>query len=328
MNLFRGLRARGKWAVFLAATLTVCFAATASAGGCKLYSVVMSGSVNSSGTTVSAVFTNESHPQQLGSANLTAPAGYTISAATVSQGTATVVGGDVVQLRSLSLQPKKSLTVTLTISASACSTEPWSVEAKQANSFNGKPGNDLKLDTAKSNLLTSLCSAPCSKNASCTAAIKNSGGGVNIAAGSGTTAGSVQAAANTSTLTPLNCAGYTSADPNVYDFLTPEDRTKVVTLTITDPAIALTGTINTILAKQQICLDAPYDFTTASGGKAPSDGSGGFIGLMQTCTLRTVGPCHNRGADKAVKDPNSPIGYDLVLVANIPSGLPGDPHMG
>jgi hypothetical protein len=200
--------------------------------------------------------------------------------------------------------------------------------AKQANDFSGPPGNDMNLDTAHSNLLTSLCSAPCKKNSSCTAAINNSGGGVSVGAGKGQSTGSVQEAANTSKLTPLNCAGYTSADPNVYDFLTTEDRTKVVTLTITDPAIPLTGTINTILAEQQICLDAPYDFTTVSGGKAPSDGNGGFIGLMQTCTLRSVGPCHNRGADKAVPDLNSPIGYDLVLVANIPSGLPGDPHMG
>lgn len=327
MNLFRGLWARGRWAILLAATFTLVFAAAASAAY-KPYSVVMTGSVDSTGTTVSAVFTNETTPQQLGSANLTAPAGYTISAATVTQGTAKVVGGTVVQLRNLSLQSNKSLTVSLTISGAACSTEQWSVVAKQANDFSGPPGNDMNLDTAKSNLLTSLCSAPCSKNATCTAAIKNSGGGVNIAAGKGQSTGSVQEAANTSKLTPLNCAGYTSADPNVYDFLTTEDRTKVVSLTITDPAIALTGTINTILAEQQICLDAPYDFTTVSGGLAPSDGNGGFIGLMQTCTLRSVGPCHNRGADKAVPDLNSPIGYDLVLVANIPSGLPGDPHMG
>lgn len=327
MKLFRDLRARGKWLAFLATAFTLCFAATASAGY-KPYSVVMTGSVSSSGTAVSAVFTNETNPQQLGSANLTAPAGYTVSAATVTQGTAKLVGGNVVQLRNLALKSHKSLTVTLTISAAACSTEPWSVEAKQANDFSGPPGNDMNLDTANSNLLTSLCSAPCNKNSSCTAAIKNSGGGVNVAAGSGGSTGSVQEAANTSKLTPLNCAGYTSADPNVYDFLTTEDRSKVVTLTITDPAIPLTGTINTILAKQQICLDAPYDFTTASGGKAPSDGNGGFIGLMQTCTLKTVGPCHNRGADKAVPDVNSPIGYDLVLVAKVPSGLPGDPHMG
>ena len=328
MNLFRGLRARGKWAVFLATTFSVCFAATASAGGCKLYSVVMSGSVTSSGTTVSAVFTNESKSQRLGSANLTAPAGYKISAATVTQGTATVVGGTVVQLRNLWVQPNKSLTVQMTISASVCSTQKWSVVAKPDGDFDAPPASDLQLDTAKSSLSTSLCSTPCSMDASCTAAINNSGGGINVAASSGTAAGSVQAAANTSTLTPLNCAGYTSADPTSYDFLTPEDRTKVVTLTIRDPAIALTGTINTILAKQQICLDAPYDFTTASGGNAPSDGNGGFIGLMQSCTLKTTGPCHNRGADKGVPDLSSPIGYDLVLVADIPSGLPGDPHMG
>ena len=196
--------------------------------------------------------------------------------------------------------------------------------------FNGPPGNDLTLDSANSNLLTTFCAAPCNKNASCNTDASNSKGSAQVSASKGKSTGQLLESAKAGTFAPLKCAGYASADPNVYDFLSPGDRSKVVTLAIND--VPVNGSSpQAILNAQQICFQAPYPFTTASGVPATEstlpDGSMIFAGLLQTCASGTVGPCHDRTLDKAVTDPaNSDV--DITLIADIPSGLPGDPRMG
>jgi hypothetical protein len=81
-----------------------------------------------------------------------------------------------------------------------------------------------------------------------------------------------------------------------------------------------------------VCFDAPYKFATAPGAPLLPDGHGGYTGLLPLCgsdddsparaarTSTSAGPCHDRDDDKV-------IGSTVVLVVNIPSGLPGDPHM-
>ena len=310
-------------------------AAPASADPNKPYSVVLTAGVGTGGSTVTATFHNENKTQRLGAANLTAPSGYTVTSASLPAGSpgsaSVVVVGKlyVVELRNLALAPGQSLTVTINLGTAPCSTGLWSVEAKQANNFNGA-GNDLTLDSANSNLLTTFCTAPCNGNTSCTTDASNSKGSAQVSASTGESTGQLRESANAATFAPLTCTGYTSADPNVYDFLTPEDRSKVVTLAIND--VPLNGSSPlAILNAQQICFDAPYEFATAPGGPtalAPSDGAGGFVGLLQTCTSWTVGPCHNRTLDTVVTDPANPSDVDITLVADIPSGLLGDPRMG
>jgi hypothetical protein len=95
-----------------------------------------------------ATFTNGAdQQQQLGSANLTAPAGFDVVAASVpGPGTATV-RGETVELRGLSLQPGApplAVSVTAVVPCDAAAST-WSVVAKQANNFNGPPGNNLTL---------------------------------------------------------------------------------------------------------------------------------------------------------------------------------------
>jgi hypothetical protein len=110
-----------------------------------------------------------------------------------------------------------------------------------------------------------------------------------------------------------------SADQNTYGVFSTVDRNKVVTITITNPAVSIP------LDQQQVCFDAPYTFGTAAGAPLLPDGNGGFIGLLQDCTKTSVGPCHNRAADSVSVDS---MGRPTVtLVVDIPSGLPGDPHM-
>lgn len=311
---------RGVWVVGLGVFVVVLAAATvARAAPNKPYSVVLTADVAANGSTVTGTFVNETSHQRLGSANLTAPAGYTLSSATVSQGSATVVG-NVVELRNLALMPGQSLTVTIQVTSTACSNSTWRVEAKQANNFSGPPGNDLTLNTAKSNLNTAVCAAPCPSNATCNTDAGNANGDAQVAASASSNAGELFESANASNLTPLTCenpdgSDYVSADPNVYGVLAPEDRAKVVTITITNPVVTIA------LKDQQVCFEAPYQFTTVTGAQAN-------IGLLPTCgpdndaAPPTSGPCLDRDDDS-----ENPSTGTVVLVVNIPSGLPGDPHM-
>ena len=288
----------------------------------KPYSVVLTDNVGANGSTVTATFVNENAHQRLGSADLTAPSGYSLSSATASQGSATVAG-NVVKLRNLALMPGQSLTVTIQMMSSTCSTSTWTVQAKQANNFHGR-GNNLTLDTAHSNLNTAVCSTPCPSEAKCNTDAGNTNGNAQVVALKSKTTGQIFESANASDLTPLTCenpdgSDYVSADPNVYGVLATAHRKKVVTITITNPVVPIA------LKKQQVCFDAPYEFKTLKGKLAPPDGNGGFIGLLPSCGADPDfrpgrGPCHDRDDDKM-------IGSTVKLVVNIPSGLPQDPHM-
>ena len=295
-------------------------AALAKASSDKPYSLVLTDGVAASGSTVTATFTNENATQRLGSADLTAPSGYMLSSATVSQGSATAtVTGDAVELRNLALMPGQSLTVTIAMTSATCSTSRWSAVAKQSNDFSGLPGNDLTLDAAKSNLNTAVCAAPCKKNSTCNTDGSNSNGDANIAAIKSNNTGQLLESVNPSNVAALTCenpdgSDYVSADENTYGVFATVDRQKVVKITITNPAISIP------LSQQQVCFDAPYRFGTAAGAPLLPDGNGGYIGLLQTCTKKSVGPCHDRALD-------SLAGSNVTLVVNIPSGLPQDPHM-
>jgi hypothetical protein len=469
MNLFRGLRARGKWLVFLATALTLlCFAASASAAsGSKPYALTIapgtptyetaSGQVASGETVgITATIKNETSTQQLGSANLFWPSGFTVEpgSASASVGSASVAkscsylgasAGPCVQLRQLNLAPGSSATITMTVATPACeqgSGFRWFAEAKQANNYSGSPGNDLTYDAsnsqpnttldgacslswstepanaqtnavitsssyaagsppavtvldandnpiststlpvtaslatnlfatlngtstqpaiggvasfadlsinaagtgyelgASSGMLTGATSSPfnvtdqvvsCPANGSCSATDGTSNGNKAQVNATTSTAGLLLESVNANNSAQLKCTGYTSADPNTYQFDTPSGWSKVVTLTIR-PLKKLSGNANQILKAQQICFGAPEDFITASGTLAPAgtlpDGTSGFIGLLPNCTGSSTGPCHARNQDTTITDQLSPNGFDLVLVADIPAAFAGDPHMG
>ncbi len=138
----------------------------------------------------------------------------------------------------------------------------------------------------------------------------------------------------------ISCAaakygGYTSADPNTYDSFTTTAAlqvaaaSKVITTTILNPAVALKGNFNQVLRAQQICFGATTDFPTASGQMAAAgtlpDGTAGFIGLLPDCSSTSTGPCHNRKQDTTIPDPKRHLGYDIVLVLDIPASFAGDP---
>lgn len=158
------MNVRGISFAVLVAVLTTCaVAAPAPAAPAvkKPYSLVLSPTTIPSGSqvTVSATYTNLTDQQQLGSSNLTAPAGYTVTSAQISgpaPATANAtVAGDVVQLRGLSTEPGASVTVQMTVSTGCTATSgTWTAVTKQANDFNGPPGNDLVLDASRSSTTT------------------------------------------------------------------------------------------------------------------------------------------------------------------------------
>ena len=108
---------------------------------------------------VTATIENRSAQQDLGSANLTAPSAFTVRAASLpgtSGGSATVSGG-VIELRNLSLAPGAAIQVAVTVDAGcAAGAYAWSVLAKQANRFNGSPGNDFLLVSPPEALATTV----------------------------------------------------------------------------------------------------------------------------------------------------------------------------
>jgi hypothetical protein len=152
------MRSRDGWkpvSVVLAFLALAMLAPAASAAPAKQFTLSFDGSppaVAGSTVTFLATFTNGAdQQQQLGSANLTPPAGFgLVSADVAGPATATVRGGSV-ELRSLALQPGApplTVSVTATVPCDAGAPSRWSVVAKQANNFNGPPGNNLTLAPA------------------------------------------------------------------------------------------------------------------------------------------------------------------------------------
>jgi hypothetical protein len=137
----------------------------------KCFAVAVSPSNLAAGTSTSFTFTitNEASTQQLGSVQISAPAGFVITGAS---GAASFTSSSALFLN-LSLAPSATTTLNLTASAS-CSGGgyQWGIEAKQSNDFNGS-GNDVQLDSASagnlSGTLTGCTFQPCPPKTLCSA---------------------------------------------------------------------------------------------------------------------------------------------------------------
>src|SRR5215472_5018193 len=147
-----------------AATLAAPAAGSASSSTCtssgKCFAVTVSPVSPAAGTTTSFAFTitNEAATQQLGSVQISAPAGFVITGA---PGSASLTSSSALFLN-LSLAPAASTTLTVS-AALACSggSYLWGIAAKQSNDFNGA-GNDFQLDPASARNLSGLVTGSCS----------------------------------------------------------------------------------------------------------------------------------------------------------------------
>src|SRR6266480_3466320 len=113
----------------------------------KPYSVDITPACVSPGTSVQFAVTlrNTTKTQMMGSANVTAPTGFTITSATPD--------GKTVELRNLATAPGGTVTRSFTATTAATTgTAAWTIIAKQSNDYNGSPGNNLTLDAANSHL--------------------------------------------------------------------------------------------------------------------------------------------------------------------------------
>ncbi len=133
----------------------------AAAAEVKPYSVVVSPeSVAAGGQAVlAATIVNGSAQQQLGSVNLTAPAGFTLVGASLpgsAAGSATV-RGSVVELRDLSLPPGGSLQVDLTVDVGCTAGQyAWASSPSRRTGSTARRATIFVLDAARSSLVTTV----------------------------------------------------------------------------------------------------------------------------------------------------------------------------
>jgi hypothetical protein len=138
-------------------------AAPASTTGKPFSAVVAPGAVGA-GATASFTLTlkNLTSQQQLGSADVTVPAAFVPRSLAVPATAAPQPLSDrTIRLRNLALPPGASLTIAVTADV-PCGAPPsatWGVVAKQANNFQGPPGNDLTLLGSASSLTTTVSGA-------------------------------------------------------------------------------------------------------------------------------------------------------------------------
>ena len=146
----------------LAIALVWIVGAAQAAPSTKFYSVTISPTTATAGTSTNytVTLTNDaSSTQTLGSANVSAPAGFTItSPANGATATVTGSGGKTWKVRNASnvlefraatkndaLSPGQSVSIANVATTNPCAlgTHTWPTIAKQANSFSGPPGNDF-----------------------------------------------------------------------------------------------------------------------------------------------------------------------------------------
>ena len=263
----------------------VAVAAPALAGPGKGYTVHV-GDTAVAGTTVAfdvKLTVPSRQQQQLGSARLTVPTGFTLLSATVDGPAIVTPSGPAVTLDGLAIQPGSSRTVTVR-AAVPCGTvgSRWTAEAKQANEFNGT-GNDLLLDVAGSTLDTPVAGecAPCPVDGGCTLD-ELDGNSAFTVTGSGSPAeGRLTLALGTDL--EIDCPGYAEVMGETALFNVTGGRTKTAELVVAKNDLPRGGP-----QALELCFAAPVPFAGSSvQGSYDWDGDGTatavHVGLLPDC---------------------------------------------
>ncbi|MGH2839896.1 MAG: hypothetical protein ACRDKY_03620 [Solirubrobacteraceae bacterium] len=311
-------RQYGLVAALAVVALVACTSSAAAAT--KDFSLTVSPSSAPAGrvVAVTATVTNLTKTQQLGSANLTPPSGYTaLSVTSLSRpapATATIVAG-VVALRELSLPPRASVTVGLQVSTPCAGgvTSAYGIVAKQANDFSGLPGNSLTLDPTRSaiTMTTTGACAPCPENQSCSVDLGGPGGTQAHVVAEPDPNQPDAGLLTTSLVSPLDCAGYAERSPDTFTLDAPLNRPKLATLTYSSATRPVTGQ-----DPLEVCFGAPVPFEVRAKTLLTTtiiDGQLFYVGRLANCTGAPVAPC--------VTDRNNQTRTIELLMA------PGDPHL-
>jgi hypothetical protein len=263
------------------------------------------------GASTSFVFTitNEAMSQQLGSVQISAPAGFVITSA---PGAASVTLSSALFLN-LSLAPSKmtTLTVNATVSCNrSTSTYQWGIEAKQSNDFNGT-GNDVQLDSNSagnlSGTLTGCTFQPCPPHAQCSASASslNTSGTVTTVMPLPQGDTLVTGMESGSVGSPFNFSCGTT--PPVYTPLSDVFNFAVFTAS-GDPAPGITLSVTLRIDKSlvtpsghpgasswQICYASTESFNALAGTSQQNVTIGGspgyFTGLLPDCSSTLQAPC-------------------------------------
>ena len=169
---------RARTAVFLVMAVLVwtSLATVASAAADKNFTATVSPEPLAAGASygvgtrgfITLTIRNTSNRAQLGSANVTLPAGLTATAATSVPGTAALdpTIPNTIDLRNLNLQPSASAVVSVSAQVECAANHAsytWSFVAKQANDFNGTPGNNLVHTGSTASTIDGQCGLSFSK---------------------------------------------------------------------------------------------------------------------------------------------------------------------
>lgn len=168
LTIARGLFAAGATSMLGVAMLAA--PAAAQKSGCaspagKCFAVTVSPLTPPAGGTVSFMFTvtNEASTQRIGSFQITAPAPFVVTDASVpSPGTASHTSSSAL-FTHLSVAPSATITATVTaLLPCRGSSYQWGMQVKQSNDFSGLPGNNFQLDPASAGNLSGTPSGSCS----------------------------------------------------------------------------------------------------------------------------------------------------------------------
>jgi hypothetical protein len=95
---------------------------------------------------------DQTSPNQLGSAQVTAPSGFVITGVSPLPTGSSITSQTTVLLMNLNLQPGQSMDITITATTPALCADPgnlqWAIDARQSNNFSGQPGNKFSPDPA------------------------------------------------------------------------------------------------------------------------------------------------------------------------------------
>ena len=280
----------------------------------KCFAVAVAPASPAAGVSTSFAFTitNEASTQSLGSVQISAPAGFAITGASVASGTASFTSSSAL-FQNLSLAP--SSTTTLTVSAAVpCGSGSyrWGIEAKQSNDFNGA-GNDIQLDANSAGNLSgtftgstgSCTTQPCPPGTSCSSASSATTSGTATTV-SGLPQGDslVTGMESGSAGSPFNFSCGTT--PPVYTPLSDVFNFAVfngagvaqpillsVTLRVDKSVVSTSG--HPGASSWQICYASLTSFTALSGTSQQNVTIGGnpgyFTGLLPNCSSTPQAPC-------------------------------------
>ena len=266
------------------------------------FAVAVSPSSPTAGTSTSFTFTinNEASLQQLGSVQISAPAGFKITSAS---GATSFTSSSALFLN-LSLAPSDSTTLTLSATVPCGSgSYQWGIEAKQSNNFNGT-GNGFQLDPASAGNLSGMVTASCTfqpcQPGTCSSSASSATTSGTVTTSSAELGDSIATGMEDIKTNPefnFTCPGDYKPVSDVFSFAlfdakgAPKSATLTVTLRIDKSLV--NGSTHPGASSWQICYASTSQFTPRTGlpGTETIGGVSYLTGLLPDCSRTPQAPC-------------------------------------